>query len=190
MLIDSLMPDFPARAAARAGADADAVRALLTDDAFRRAYWGGHLPEGDFWQALGLQPPDDRERARILDLRARVDPARVAGWAREAEVWIISNHRHEWLLPALAAHGLDRVVNRIEVSSLSGRVKPHPAAWEVLLGDGTPPDAVAVVDDQRANLDAAEALGITAIAATGDDGWAHALDAWLASRGEDLGPAP
>ena len=50
------MPDFPARAAARAGADARAVRALLTDDGFRRAYWGGHLPEAAFWQALGLQP--------------------------------------------------------------------------------------------------------------------------------------
>lgn len=190
MLIDSLMPDFPARAAARAGADAGAVRALLTDDAFRRAYWGGHLPESAFWQALGLQPPDDQERARILDLRPRVDAERVAGWARVAEVWIISNHRHEWLLPALAAHGLDQVVHRIEVSSLSGRVKPDPVAWEVMLHDGTPPGAVAVVDDQRANLDAAEALGITAIAATGDDGWAHGLDAWLAACPEDPGPGP
>lgn len=182
MLIDSLMPDFPARAAERTGAHAHAVRHLLTDDAFRRAYWGGHLPERAFWQALELEPPDDRRRARVLDLRARVDRERVAGWARVAEVWIISNHRHEWLLPALAAHGLDQVVHRIEVSSLSGRVKPDPAAWEVLLSDGTPPGAVAVVDDQRANLDAAEGLGITAIAATGDAAWAAALDAWLASR--------
>ncbi len=182
------MPDFPARAAARAGADAGAVRALLTDDGFRRAYWGGHLPEAAFWQALGLQPPDDRERARILDLRPRVDPGRVAGWAQVAEVWVISNHRHEWLLPALAAHGLDQVVHRIEVSSLSGRVKPDPTAWEVLLHDGTPPGAVAVVDDQRANLDAARALGITAITASGDADWADALDEWLAARAAGAAP--
>jgi putative hydrolase of the HAD superfamily len=112
-----------------------------------------------------------------------VSPQRVAGWAQGAEVWIISNHRHEWLLPALAAHGLDGVVDRIEVSSLSGRVKPDPGAWEVLLADGTPPDQVAVVDDQRANLEAAEGLGITAIPAADDGAWPQALDAWLAYRG-------
>jgi FMN phosphatase YigB (HAD superfamily) len=182
VLIDSLMPDFPGRLAARTGADPHAARRLLTDDAFRRAYWGGHLPEEAFWMALDLDAPDDSRRVGILDLRARVDPARVAGWAGVADVWIISNHRHEWLLPALAAHGLDDLVDRIEVSSLTGRVKPDPGAWEVLLEAGTPASRVAVVDDQQANLDAAAALGLTAIHAAGDGAWADALDAWLASR--------
>lgn len=182
MLIDSLMPDFPGRLAARTGVRARDVQQLLTDPAFRRAYWGGHLPEAAFWQALGQEVPDDHQRAAILDLRARIRPERVERWSRVADVWIISNHRHEWLLPALAAHGIDRVVHRIEVSSLSGRVKPDTAAWEVLLADGTPPARVAVVDDQRANLDAATHLGITAIAARDDGAWARALDDWLGPR--------
>jgi len=183
VLIDSLMPDFPDRAARHAGADPHSVRRLLTDDGFRRAYWGGHLPEAAFWDALGLEVPGHARRAEVLDLRPRVAPQRVAAWARVADVWVISNHRHEWLLPALAAHGLDAVVHRIEVSSLSGRVKPDPGAWEVLLADGTPAAQVAVVDDQRRNLEAAEGLGIAAIAAAGDDAWQRAVDAWLASRG-------
>ena len=177
------MPSFPDRAARRAGADGDEVRQLLTDDAFRRAYWGGHLPEGAFWQALGLPVPDDAARAHVLDLRPMVDPSRVDGWRRVAEVWVISNHRHEWLLPVLAGNGFDAVVDRIEVSSLGGRVKPDPAAWEVLLADGTPASLVAVVDDQQANLESAEALGITAIAARADGAWPHAVDAWLRSVG-------
>lgn len=175
------MPSFPDRAARRAGADADEVRHLLTDDAFRRAYWGGHLPEGAFWQAIGLTVPDAAARARVLDLRPLVDPARVDAWRRVAEVWIISNHRHEWLLPVLARSGFDAVVDRIEVSSLGGRVKPDPSAWEVLLADGTPASRVAVVDDQRANLESAEALGMTAIAAHEDGAWPRAVDAWLGS---------
>jgi hypothetical protein len=51
------MPAFPARAAAAVGADPDAVRALLTDDAFRRQYWSGDLPEDAFWRQLALPVP-------------------------------------------------------------------------------------------------------------------------------------
>jgi glucose-1-phosphatase len=173
------MPEFPSRAAAAVGADPDAVRALLTDDAFRRQYWSGDLPEHAFWHALAVPVPSPDERAVILDLAPLIDPARVASWREVADVWIISNHRHEWLLPVLAAWGFDAVVDRIEVSSLCGRVKPDPGAWEVLLEDGLPPARVAVVDDQAPNLDAARGLGITPIAATGDLGWADRLDAWV-----------
>ena len=41
---------------------------------------------------------------------------------------------------------------------------------------------VVVVDDQEPNLEAARSLGITAIRAGGDNSWADAVDAWLASR--------
>ncbi len=173
------MPALPSRAAAAVGADPDVVRALLTDDVFRRQYWSGDLPEEAFWHALELPVPSPDDRAVILDLAPLIDPARVASWREVADVWVISNHRHEWLLPVLAAQGFDAVVDRIEVSSLCGRVKPDPGAWEVLLADGTPPGRVAVVDDQARNLDSARGLGITAIAATGDPGWADRVDAWL-----------
>lgn len=175
------MPSFPQRAAQRTGADPDAVRALITDDAFRRQYWSGDLPERDFWRAIAVPVPSAAERRSILDLRALIDPARVAAWQRVADVWVISNHRHEWLLPVLTAHGLDVVVDRVEVSSLVGRVKPDPGAWEVLLTNGVPADRVAVVDDQERNLEAARGLGMTAIPATGDLSWADRLDRWLAA---------
>jgi FMN phosphatase YigB (HAD superfamily) len=173
------MPTFPARAAVAVGADPEAVGALLTNDAFRRQYWSGDLPEDAFWQALGLSVPSPGERAAILGLGPLIDPARVAAWREIADVWVISNHRHEWLLPVLAAHGFDAVVDRIEVSSMCRRVKPDPGAWAALLADGTHADRVAVVDDQARNLDAARGLGITAFAATGDLEWADRLDAWL-----------
>lgn len=179
MLIDSLMPAFPHRAASHTGADPEVVRTLLTDDAFRRGYWSGALPEGVFWRELGLPVPSAAARMDILDLGALVAPTRVSAWREVADVWVISNHRHEWLLPVLAAHGFDDVVDRIHVSSLGGRVKPDPGAWEVLLADGVTADRVAVVDDQEPNLAAARSLGMTAIAATGDLAWADHLDAWV-----------
>lgn len=175
------MPSFPARAAARTGAGEDEVRTLLTDDAFRRAYWGGDLPERAFWDQLGVVVPDARHRAEVLDLRPRIDPARVAAWGEVAEIWVVSNHRHEWLLPVLAAWGFEPVVDRIEVSSLTGRVKPDPSAWAALLAGGLPPSHAIAVDDQQANLDAARSLGITAVRAGDDTSWADAVDAWLAS---------
>jgi len=175
------MPSFPARAAERTGAPEQEVRPLLTDDAFRRAYWGGHLPEAAFWEQLGVPVPDAVRRGAVLDLRPRIDPSRVAAWGEVADVWVVSNHRHEWLLPVLAESGFERAVNRIEVSSLTGRVKPDPSAWQALLADGLPASGVIVVDDQQANLDAAQSLGITAVRAEDDAGWADAVDAWLAS---------
>lgn len=175
------MPSFPARAAARTGADERQVRTLLTDDAVRRAYWGGDLPEQAFWQQLGVEVPDPLRRAEVLDLRPRIAPARVAAWAGVADIWVVSNHRHEWLLPVLAECGFEPVVDRIEVSSLTGRVKPDPSAWAALLADGLPPSLALAVDDQQANLDAAAGLGITTVRASGDSAWAEAVDAWLAS---------
>ena len=175
------MPGFPARAAERAGADPGRVRRLLTDDSFRRAYWGGDLPEAAFWQAAGVAVPDLGRRAAVLGLRPVIAPARIDRWRQAAEIWVVSNHRHEWLLPMLDDAGFTAVVDRIEVSSLTGRVKPDPAAWEALLADGTPPGRAAVVDDQQPNLDSARALGLTALRADGGTGWADQVDAWLAS---------
>jgi putative hydrolase of the HAD superfamily len=176
------MPTFPARAAARVGADPDLVRGLIRGP-FRDDYWSGRLPESAFWDRLGVPVPSPDDRAGILDLRPRLDPARVAAWRQHADVWIISNHRHEWLEPVLQASGLDGVVDRVVISSRGGKVKPDPAAWAVLLDDGIDPDDVLVVDDQTRNLDAARSLGITAVAATGDLTWCDEVDRFLAVRG-------
>ncbi len=123
------MPALPERIADRAGADEQAVRAMVTRDTFRRSSWGGDRPEPAFWHHAGIVPPSAALRDEMLDLHLLVPPERIAGWRMEADIWVVSNHRHERLLPALARHGLDEVVGRIEVSSLTGRVKPDPATW-------------------------------------------------------------
>ena len=130
------MPTFPARAADRLGVDPSAVRDLIRGP-FRDDYWGGRVPESAFWHALGVPVPDAPDRMAILNLRPRIDPARVAAWREVADIWIISNHRHEWLLPVLAQTGLADVVDHVVISSVGGHVKPDPAAWAVLLADGT-----------------------------------------------------
>lgn len=176
------MPTFPGRAADHLGADPDLVAELIRGP-FRDEYWGGRVPERTFWDRLGVPVPGDDARARILDLRLRVDPARVAAWREVSDIWIISNHRHEWLAPVLAHTGLADVVDRVEISSIGGKVKPDPDAWAVLLADGTDPSQVLVVDDQARNIEAARSLGITAVTATGDLSWCDEVDRFLAAHG-------
>lgn len=174
------MPTFPARAADRLGVDPSAVRDLIRGP-FRNDYWGGRLPESAFWHALGVPVPDASDRMAILDLRPRIDPARVASWRQVADIWIISNHRHEWLLPVLAQSGLADVVDHVVISSIGGHVKPDPAAWAVLLADGTAAEDVLIVDDQPRNVEAARSLGITAVAAGDDHAWCVEVDRFLAA---------
>lgn len=181
MLIDALMPSFPDRVAAITGADADVARALFTGS-FREDYWRGLYDESAFWERIGVPTPDAVQRRRVLGLHALLPASRVAGWRRRAQVWIVSNHRHEWLDPVLAETGLAAAVDRVVVSSRTGLAKPDPAAWEVLLEGGIAAHDVLVVDDQQPNVAAACALGMSAIRAEPGSAWPDQVDEWLAGR--------
>lgn len=181
VLIDALMPSFPDRVAAVTGAEADVVRDLFVGP-FRERYWTGLHDESAFWERIGVPVPDTATRHAAVGLSALIPPLRVAGWRDEAQVWIVSNHRHEWLEPVLAETGLAAAVDRVLVSSRTGLAKPDPAAWEALREGGVRPDHVLVVDDQQPNVAAARALGMMAIRADPGSAWPDQVDAWLAAR--------
>lgn len=73
------------------------------------------------------------------------------------------------------------MVDHVVISSTGGHVTPDPAAWVVLLADGTAAEDVLIVDDQQRNREAARSLGITAVAAGDDDTWCVELDRFLAA---------
>ena len=81
----------------------------------------------------------------------------------------------------LSQTGLADVVDHVVISSIGGHVKPDPAAWAVLLADGTAAEDVLIVDDQQRNLEAARSLGITAVAAGDDHTWWVRVDRFLAA---------
>jgi putative hydrolase of the HAD superfamily len=133
--------------------------------------WSGSLKEPDFWRRLGgycgadLDPEVWR---RFLIARWTPLPAatRLSEWHERAEIWILSNHRGEWLRPMLEEHQLLGYFDRLFVSSEFGGVKPGPAAFRPVLAglEGRP---ALFVDDQLSNVRAATRLGLPAMQATG-----------------------
>lgn len=90
-------------------------------------------------------------------------------WAHEAvslgmRTAILSNHRHEWLLPALAP--LRDNLDAVFVSSLIGECKPDDAAFlKVCALWHCEPREVVFVDDQNENLETASRLGMRVVRA-------------------------
>ena len=84
------------------------------------------------------------------------------------ELHVLSNYGPWWTLieEELA---LSRYVPWTFVSCQTGVRKPEPAAFQIALDRlGVAPDEVVFVDDSQTNVDAAAALGMRAVRATGD----------------------
>jgi putative hydrolase of the HAD superfamily len=164
------------------GRTPDAVAALFRLR-FRDDLWSGSKGEDDFWArfagACGLSHPPSAWR-EVIDAAMHPMPAlsRLAGWSRHARLVLISNHRHEWLLPRLDACGVTGHFAEVCISSTTGLVKPEPAAYERALGE-MDRRSVLYVDDKGANVDAARELGIRSALADRDGLWIGEVDAWL-----------
>ncbi|MCU0306854.1 MAG: HAD-IA family hydrolase [Thermoleophilia bacterium] len=175
VLIRPFLPGTAKRVARRTGRDRAEVRALLGRD-FRMPYFAGRLPEDAIWDRLEIAPKAGRRLLRLDPLPAM---GRLPEWAAMADIWIVSNHRHEWVDPVLAAEGVTDLAARILISSRTGLVKPDHAALEPLIADGTDPEDVLFVDDQARNVEAARDMGMRAVLADDDGDWTLAVDAWL-----------
>src|ERR1700760_1079444 len=68
--------------------------------------WTGRVGEDEYWAALataiGLRGPDPRWREMLVDrLRPLMSRSLLGRWAGMTEVVALSNHRSDWVLPAL-----------------------------------------------------------------------------------------
>ncbi|MCT2590526.1 HAD-IA family hydrolase [Streptomyces sp. N2-109] len=158
--------------------------ATLFKESFRDVLWSGRIEEDAFWEdfatACGAERPSPSWR-EILDTAMGAMPAvhRLPVWAQHAQLTVISNHRHEWLLPRLDATGALGYIDAVYVSSSTGLVKPDPAAYAHALR-GTQRSQVLYVDDQLRNATAAAALGLHTVLADGEGRWLGEVDSWLA----------
>ncbi len=94
-------------------------------------------------------------------------------------MWLLSNHRHEWLVPALQDAGLHLLARRLFISSQTGHVRPGPAAYVQVLDSAAPGDALLYVDDKEDNVRAFRELGVDGIVADPRGEWTRVVDAWL-----------
>lgn len=107
--------------------------------------------------------------------------ARLCDWSQQADLWLLSNHRHEWVLPGLEMNGVAHRFSRLIVSSEVKAMKPDPVIYADLR-EGNPSE-VCFVDDKQENLDAALAAGTVDVAVLADPEceWIRDVERWLAS---------
>ncbi|WP_162231657.1 HAD family hydrolase [Allosalinactinospora lopnorensis] len=156
----------------------DVFRDQLRDD-----LWSGRISTGEFWErfafAVGLDHASPEWHEVLVDAMEPLPAAAlVPDWANRARLALISNHRHEWLLPVLRKHGLEQYFHALGISSATGVVKPAPEAFLRALGDH-PPHAALYVDDKDANVRAAHGVGIAAVQADPGGAWIDEVERWL-----------
>src|SRR5690606_34048793 len=93
----------------------------------------GRISPSSFWQriasAVGHKCAPPQWQARLIESMVPLPAAKlVPRWALHARLSLVSNHRHEWLLPVLRRYGLEHYFHVLAVSSLTGAVKPAPEA--------------------------------------------------------------
>lgn len=172
-------------------ADAGASPAATYEDfesRLRGPMWTGQVTEPAFWGELsavvGAPVDGDRWRtwlgAELVPLHPGID-RRLAGWAERSTLLALSNHRSEWMVPALARTGLDTAFAEVFVTDRLGVAKPDPEALAVVLArHGTQAADAILVDDVEENVVAAREIGADGLLADPDGRWMDELDRWIA----------
>jgi FMN phosphatase YigB (HAD superfamily) len=108
---------------------------------------------------VGGHRPRSRPPCLRADLERRYRPGPWFDWvvAHDGPIWLLSNHRSDWLLPRLERFGLADRFERVLVSDELGAAKPSPTAFAALVDQ----PSMVFFDDSRRNVEAAAALGIT-----------------------------
>lgn len=150
----------------------------------REDLWTGTLSEEQFWTWCGHRFPR-LNLATARDMLAaslrRLPATRQLGhWARCADLHLLSNHRAEWALPALAA--FQTHFARITISSTVGMCKPDPAIYAIVAAHLPAGAPVIFVDDQARNFPSAVALGWTPLLADAEGDWLATLESLLVTK--------
>ena len=148
-----------------------------------------------FWRGeIGIDETFDQMRSWATSQGGRhvpYDPHQhmtLLPWAHDAAVLpcrkaVLSNHRHEWLLPALRP--IASQFDAIFVSDMLRTRKPEPAAFTfALCAWGVhDPSEVIFVDDQAQNLDQARSMGMRVVKADpASRSWVDVVGAVIAAE--------
>ena len=156
VVFNNPFPAFLADLGVRTGAGEAEITSRWSDE-LRLPFWTGQLGEAAMWARLapGLSTTDLR-----ADLERRYAPGPLYDLVRRStgRLWLLSNHRGDWLRPRLERFALTERFERILVSDEQGAAKPSPEAFVHLVNTGC-----LYIDDLANNIDVARSLGIDAL---------------------------
>lgn len=153
----------------------------------REPLWEGRLGIEEFWQRLiaGTQVSGAPEIYRaIVEQGFHPLPAlaRLPEWSQQAQITVLSNHRHEWLRPLLAQAAVLGCIDHLLISSEINVCKPALRAFELAKQTAGPQtERMLFIDDQPKNIDPARAQAeLPGMVAARSEGWIERCERWLA----------
>jgi len=156
VVFNNPFPAFLADLGVRTGVGELEISSRWSDE-LRLPFWTGQLGEAAMWARLapGLSTTDLRQ-----NLERRYAPGPMYDLVRRStgRMWLLSNHRGDWLRPRLERFALTGRFERILVSDETGAAKPDPEAFDHLVNT----DCL-YIDDLASNVDVARSLGIDAL---------------------------
>jgi putative hydrolase of the HAD superfamily len=126
----------------------------------------GALDVAALWRELGVRDPEAATEAYVRLHRLMPGARAFLGWARARGIKVacLSNDVGAWSRALRERHGLSSLIDRWVISGDVGSRKPDVAMFEALRREADVPfDAWVLVDDHRANVEAAARLGATAV---------------------------
>jgi putative hydrolase of the HAD superfamily len=159
VVFDRAFPAFVRDLAIRLDRDPTEQWAVWRNE-LREPFWVGRLTRDELWSRIA--PGFDVDQLEH-ELERRFAPGplfgAVAGSTRP--LWMLTNHRSEWILPRLARFGLAGRFEQVLVSDTEGAAKPSPDAFRRVLAEAAR-RPVTFIDDNPRNVEAARRLGLRA----------------------------
>lgn len=144
----------------------------------RDTLWTGQIGEEGFWDwMIDYIPRLTVEEGRALmskHLRALTAYDRIPAWSEFADIHLLSNHRHEWLLPVLEP--IRSYLSSVTISSQSSCCKPATQIYELVQSKLQVHEPVLFVDDSERNLVPARELGWGTLLADEEGIWMRQVD--------------
>ncbi len=184
VILPSAMPQIVTELAGLSGKSEQQLWRFFNTRLFR-PFWSGQMGFDQFWEVFTTYaevpgvPGRWQTQMTTSMLPPLADVAQVRRWAEVVPVGILSNQRHEWVLPVFAREGLTELFDPLLISSATGLVKPDPRAFAQLAHLGSAPERVLYVDDRPQALRRAEQYGVSTLHAHDDHEWVQRVDVRL-----------
>ena len=132
----------------------------------RMQTWTGRITDDELWRCLAGEA-QKRDWRKLLEEQYELGPAanHLHEWSQRVPIWLLSNHRTDWLIPRLSRFGLMDYFQRTIISDMLGVTKPDPAAYQQILDNVSEPGMALFVDDKSCNVTTAACLGIRTVLA-------------------------
>jgi HAD superfamily hydrolase (TIGR01509 family) len=138
---------------------------------YRKLAWSGNIDDQQLANELTDGKMSPNEFFEQLEDHFELGP--MAPYLEELSsivpIYVLSNHRSNWLYQRLKRFNLDKYIKKVFVSEQTGHIKPDHESFKQILDDSCClPHQILFLDDQMKNINAANQLNINSIHVTPD----------------------